>query len=104
MKMNIYTVELIIWIVLVFFTIFLFRKIPAKMRETESPQTKSALFTLLMVLTIPLILFESIAPILILAGDHNMPVVYKYIFGGEILAVVIYFLFIQRSKQPEKSK
>lgn len=97
--MNIYTIELIVWIVLVVFTIFLFRKIPAKMRETESPQRKSALFTLLIVLAIPLILFESLGPILILAGDHHMPVVYKYIFGGEILAVVIYFLSIQRSKQ-----
>ncbi len=97
--MNIYTIELIVWIVLVLFTIFLFRKIPAKMKVSENPQTKSSLFTLLLILGIPLILFESIAPILILAGDHNMPVVYKYIFGGEILAVVIYFLSTQRSKQ-----
>jgi hypothetical protein len=97
--MNIYTIELIVWIVLVLFTIFLFRKIPAKMKETESPRTKSALFTLLIVLGIPSILVESIGPILIIAGDYHMPAVYKYVFSGEILVVIIYFLSTQRSKK-----
>lgn len=95
--MNIYTIELIVWIVLVLFTIFLFRKIPAKMKETDDQKTKSSLFTLLMILTIPLILIESIAPVLIIAGDPDMPVIYKYFFGGEILAVIIYFLSTQKS-------
>ncbi len=77
----------------------LFKVFPVKMKEAKDPQTKSSLFTILMMLAIPLILIVVIAPILIIAGDENMPVEYKYAFGVIAIMVIVYFIFTQRGKR-----
>ena len=81
------------------FLVFWFRALTRKTRNTEDPQTKNSLFTLMLLIGLPILMFEIIAPIMILMGDKSMPVVYKYAFGAEILAVFIYFISTQKSKK-----
>ncbi len=97
--MNAYIEELVIWITMVLFTIFWFRFVSRKMKQTDDQRTKGSFFTLMLLFGIPLVLFEIIAPIVILMADGLMPVGYKIAFGGEIFVVIIYFLSTQRSKK-----
>jgi len=96
---NIYILELVIWIGLVLFTIFLFRFFSRKMKHTDNQRTKGSLFTIMLLFGLPLILFEVIAPIVILMAEGIMPVGYKIAFGCEILIVIIYFFSTQRSNK-----
>jgi amino acid permease len=102
--MDIYTIELIGWFVLMVFLIFFFRGMTRKIKNIEDAQSKNSLFTLMLLVGIPLLMFEIVAPIMILMGDKAMPVVYKYVFGAEILVILIYFFSTQRSKKNLQEK
>lgn len=102
--MNTYEIELVCWLGLILFVIVFVRSLTRKIKNTEEPQTKNSLFTLMLLIAIPVILFEIIAPIMILIGDKQMPVIYKYIFVGEIILVLVYFLSTQRSKRKFNEK
>lgn len=97
--MDSYLIYILIWIGLVVFLAFLFRIFPAKMKDAKDPQTKSSLFTILMLFAIPLILIIVIAPIIIIAGDETMPAGYKYVFGVVVLAAIGFMMYLQRSKK-----
>ncbi len=64
-----------------------------KMKDTEDRQTKNTLFTLYMVLAIPIFFSVTLVPILIMAGDEFMPVTYKYIFGMIVFAILLLIYF-----------
>ena len=97
--MDIYIYYILVWAALLVFLGVLFKILPTKMKEAKDPQTKSSLFTILMIFAVPLILIVVIAPIVVIAGDENMPVVYKYAFGVIALTVIVYILFKQRSNR-----
>ncbi len=99
MSTDIYIVYIIVWVILLILLAILFRVLPPKMKEAKDMQTKNSLFTILMIFAIPLILLVVIAPIVIVAGDENMPGKYKYAFGVIALVVVAYILYLQRSKR-----
>ena len=69
------------------------------MRNTEDRQTKNSLFALLMMLSIPLILVCIIGPIILVAGDENMPEKYKYAFGIIALIEVCYIIYLQTTRK-----
>ncbi len=91
--MNNYILYIIIWVVLACIIILLFKFIPLKMKSTENPQTKSSLFALLMILGLPLIMFEFLAPIFVIGGDNAMPNNYKHLFGVVMLVFIMAFIF-----------
>ena len=99
--MEIYIIYILVWAALLVFLGILFKVLPAKMKETKDPQTKSSLFTVLMLFAVPIILIVVIAPIVIIAGDENMPVEYKYTFGVISFCVIVYILLLQRGKKKE---
>src|SRR6185369_9001152 len=94
--MNHYLFYTGIWVTIASIIILLFKFIPRWMKETESHSTKSFLFMILMVVGLPLILFEFLAPIIIIMGDHTMPLNHKIYFG--IIVVIFIFLFLMRNK------
>jgi len=95
--MNFYIIELVIWLAVMMFLVFWFRAMARKTRNAADAQAKNVLFTLMLLIGLPLLLFEIIAPVIIIMGDNSMPVEYKYVFGAEILAVLVYFISTQRS-------
>lgn len=99
--MNYYSLYILIWIVILFVLFFLFRFLPSKMKLTDDHRTKNSLFVLLMILGIPLILIAVIGPILLVAGDENMPDRYKYAYGMISAAVIVYLIYLQTTK-PKK--
>jgi len=97
--MEIYLIYILVWAALLVILGILFKVLPAKMKEAKDPQTKSSLFTILMLFAVPIILIVVIAPIIIIAGDENMPVEYKYAFGVIAFPVIVYIIFLQRGKK-----
>lgn len=94
--MNHYLFYTGIWIAIACIIILLFKLIPRKMKETESAGTKSFLFMILMVAGLPLIIFEFLAPIVIIMGNHNMPANEKIYFG--LIVILFIFLFMMRNR------
>lgn len=94
-----YLIYILIWIALVVFLSLLFKFLPAKMKEANDRETKNSIFTILMLFAIPLSLVIVIAPIIIIAGDENMPDKYKYIFGIVVITAIAYVMFLQKSKK-----
>jgi hypothetical protein len=68
------------------------------MKENEDPQTKNSLFTILLFTSIPLILASFIGPIIIIAGDENMPTEYK-IYFVIIASIAIIASFVIKKKR-----
>lgn len=97
--MDNYIIYILVWAGLLIFLAILFKVLPAKMKEIIDPQTKSSLFTILMIFAVPLILIVIIAPIVIIAGDENMPVKFKYAFAVIALVVIGYILYLQSGKR-----
>jgi putative copper export protein len=97
--MDNYLLYISVWIGLLLILLLLFKFLPAKMRNTEDRQTKNSLFALFMILTIPLVLICIIGPIILIAGDENMPDKYKYAFGIIALIAVGYIIFLQTTKK-----
>lgn len=94
--MNHYLIYTGIWVAIATIIILLFKYIPRRMKETESSGTKSFLFMILMVVGLPLILFEFLAPIIIIMGNQDMPANEKIYFG--IIVVIFIFFFMMRNK------
>jgi amino acid permease len=92
---------IIVWIGILVLLFLLFKVLPKKMKQTEDRQTKNSLFAIMLILGIPLILIAIIAPILLVAGNENMPVIFKYGYGIISLAVVAYLIYLQITK-PKK--
>lgn len=96
--MNEYSYYIIIWILILGLLYILFKFLPPKIKHTEDARTKNSLFVILMTLTIPLILAAVIGPILLVAGDENMPVRYKYGYGVISVVVIAYLVYLQTTK------
>jgi|GEM_PF-2246055 len=94
--MNHYLFYTAIWAAIASIVILLFKFIPRRMKEMENSGTKSFMFMILMVIGLPLIIFEFLVPIVIIMGNHNMPINEKIYFG--ILVIVFIFLFLMRNK------
>lgn len=92
-----YLLYFLVWVGLLLLLLIIFKILPAKMRNTEDRQTKNSLFALFMMLVIPLVLVCIIAPIILIAGDENMPVKFKYAFGIIALIAVSYIIYLQTS-------
>jgi hypothetical protein len=97
-----YLIYLIIWLAIVIVLNILFRVLPLKMKDTKDPQTKNTLFAILLFSSIPLILICFIAPILILAGDKEMPSDYK-IYFVIIAAIAIIGSFSLKKRKSKES-
>ena len=93
-----YLTYLLVWIAIIIILNLLYRVLPVKMKETEDPETKNTLFTLLLVSSVPLLLIAFLAPIIILAGDENMPDIYK-IYFVLIAVTLITASFILKKKK-----
>lgn len=92
-----YPVYIIIWFVISVTALIIFRAIPRKMKETEDRQTKSSLFTIMIVLGLPLLMAAVLGPVIFLIGDKNMDSTYRIIWSALVLIFIIYFIFKQRS-------
>lgn len=92
-----YPVYMVIWLVVSLLTLWLFKVISRKMRETEDHQAKNSLFTILIITGFPLLLIAVLGPLVFIIGDKNMWSVYRLIWGGLILVFLIYFLIKQKT-------
>lgn len=99
---NNYIIYLLVWIALTLFLIIFYKFMRKKMLQTGDRQSKNSLFFILMIIGIPVLMFVSIAPIIVIGGDENMPQSYRNIFYFCAGALVIYFIFSQRRKNPEE--
>ena len=69
------------------------------MKDTEDRQTKNSLFTIYMVLAIPIFFSVTLVPILIMAGDEFMPLSYKIIFGVIVFIILVLFYIDRKRKK-----
>jgi hypothetical protein len=92
----VYYVYIGIWLALVFVLFLLFRYLPPKMKEAEDVKTRQSLFAIMMILSIPIILFVTIVPIIILFSDPDMAVKIKYLFIAIALVVVLLFRLFRK--------
>jgi archaellum biogenesis protein FlaJ (TadC family) len=99
--MDNYLLYLFVWLGLLLILLLLFKILPAKMRNTEDRQTKNSLFALFMMLSIPLILICIIGPVVLIAGDENMPEKYKFAFGIITIIAVGYIVYLQTTRKKE---
>lgn len=99
--MDNYLLYITVWVGILILIYLLFKFIPAKMKQTEDRQTKNSLFILLLILGIPLIFAAVIGPIVLVAGDKNMPAHYKYGYGIITAVVIAYLVYLQVTK-PKK--
>ena len=74
----------------------LFRYLPPKMKESGDVKTRQSLFTVMMLISIPLIFAVTIVPIIILFSDPEMPVKIKYLFIAIALVVVLLFRLFKK--------
>ena len=72
-----------------------------KMRNTDDRQTKSSLFTITVIIGVPLLLASVIGPLVFIIGDKNMNPEYRYTWIGLIGVFVIYFLLKQRKQSSD---
>jgi purine-cytosine permease-like protein len=99
--MDNYLLYILAWAGILILIYLLFKFLPAKMKQTEDRQTKNSLFSLLLILGVPLIFAAVIGPIILVAGDENMPVHYKYGYGIISVIVIAYLVYLQVTK-PKK--
>jgi hypothetical protein len=96
-----YVIQLIVWPVLMVLLMVIFRYFPRKIKDSDEPVKKNLLFILMLIFGLSLLVFEVVAPVMVLMGDEHMPSVYKYIFGVEVLILAIYLYRIQRTRSHE---
>lgn len=96
-----YPLYIAIWFGLSLITLWLFRVIPRRMKEVKDPQTKSSLFTILIVTGIPPLLACVIVPAVFIIGDNGMEPIYRYGWSALVLIFVIYFFIKQKSRKED---
>src|SRR5262245_46571350 len=96
-----YPVYIAVWLVLSMLTLWFFRAMGRKMKNTEDRQTKSSLFTIMIVLGLPMLLAAVLLPLVFIIGDKNMGLYYKLTWSSLILIFIIYFFKKQRSSKEE---
>jgi|SRR5688572_16514935 L-asparagine transporter-like permease len=96
-----YPIYIAIWLVVSLLTLWLFKVVSRKMRETEDKQTKNSFFTILVVIGLPLLLVSVLGPLVFIIGDKNMWLPYRLVWSGLILIFVIYFFIKQRTPKEE---
>lgn len=74
-----------------------------KMQRTESRDTKNSLFTILMLIGIPIALVLLIAPIIIFGEDRSLSAEYKLLFILLAILTVILVYFGHKKKKLSKS-
>lgn len=97
-----YPVYILLWFVMTVFILWFFRFMTRKMRDTDDRQTKSSLFTITILLGLPMILAIVVGPLFFLIGDKNMESTYRYLWIGLIGIFLIYFIFKQRNPNSGK--
>ena len=86
-----------VWFAATIFILWFFRFMYRKSRDTEDRQTKSSLFTITVILGIPLLLATVIGPLVFIIGDKNMLSLYRYIWIG-LIGIFILFLIYKQKK------
>jgi L-asparagine transporter-like permease len=99
-----YPLYIVFWFIISLITLWLFKVVSRKMRETEDKQTKNSLFTILIVIGIPLLLAAVLGPLVFIIGDKNMEGIYRILWAGLILIFMIYFYIKQRTPKEQKSE
>ena len=99
-----YPLYIVFWFIISLITLWLFKVVSRKMRETEDKQTKNSLFTILIVIGIPLLLASVLGPLIFIIGDKNMEGLYRILWSGLILIFMIYFYIKQRTPKEQKSE
>jgi hypothetical protein len=95
--MSLFISLLFIWILLVFGLSVFVRFMIRKMKETEDVRSKNSLFTIFILITIPMLLVLFITPIVILGANSDIPANYKIFFGMTgIMVVVIAYNMLKR--------
>ena len=94
-----YALYIVIWLVISFLALLIFRVFPRKMKETSDRETKSSLFTIMIVLGLPLLMAAVLGPLVFLIGDKDMDSTYRIIWGVLVFVFIIYFIFKQRSQK-----
>ena len=84
------------------FLILFYKFMRKKIREIEDRQSKNSLFFILMLIGIPVLMFITIAPIIVIGGDENMPQSYRNIFYFCAGALVMYVIFSQRKRKTDE--
>jgi hypothetical protein len=67
------------------------------MRATDDRQTKNSLFTIMIILGLPLLMASILGPLIFLIGDKNMDSTFRYAWYGLVFVFVIYFFIKQRT-------
>ena len=91
-----YPVYIVVWFFTSIFILWFFRFMYRKSRDTTDLQTKSSLFTITVVIGIPLLLITVIGPLVFIIGDKNMLPVFRYIWIGLIGAFILFMIYKQR--------
>ena len=91
-----YPVYIVVWFFTSIFILWFFRFMYRKSRDTTDLQTKSSLFTITVVIGIPLLLIAVIAPLVFIIGDKNMLPVFRYTWIGLIGAFILFLIYKQR--------
>ncbi len=91
-----YPVYITIWFVVTIFILWFFRFMSHKMKNTDDRQTKSSLFTITVLVGIPLLLIAVMVPLIFIIGDKNMNSAYRYLWMGLIGVFLLYFIIKQR--------
>ena len=97
-----YPLYIVIWLVATVFAIWFVRFISRKMKNTEDRQTKNSLFTVLIIVALPLWLVTVLWPVIFIIGDKNMASIYRYTWLGLIGVFLVYFIQKQRSGKEQK--
>jgi membrane-associated HD superfamily phosphohydrolase len=85
-----------VWFVATIFILWFFRFMYRKSRDTEDRQTKSSLFTITVIIGIPLLLATVIGPLVFIIGDKNMQPVFRYTWIGVIGIFLLFLIYKQR--------
>jgi hypothetical protein len=96
-----YPIYILIWLGVSLLTLWLFKVVSRKMRETEDKQTKNSFFTILVVVGLPLLLISVLGPLVFIIGDKNMWLPYRLVWSGLILIFAVYFFIKQRTPKEE---
>lgn len=85
-----------VWFAATIFIMWFFRFMYRKSREIDDQQTKSSLFTITVIIGIPLLLAAVIGPFVFIIGDKNMQPLFRYSWIGLICIFILFLIYKQK--------